>query len=105
MTEAIGDAAAIADQSDGYYVLRLIGPRVQDVLSKLAPLDFHPRAFKVGDVAGTVTAHIGATVWRREDLPDRSGMFEIAVFRSFAASFLDALAENAAEFGYAAPRP
>jgi heterotetrameric sarcosine oxidase gamma subunit len=60
LRETIGDLAAISDQSDGYAVLRLAGPRVRDTLAKLVPVDIHPRAFRPGDVAGTVVADFGA---------------------------------------------
>ena len=100
LREAIGDLASVSDQSDGYAVLRLSGPRVRDTLCKLVPVDVHPRAFKVGDVAVTVAAHIGATLWRLEDDTPDSSVFEIAIFRSFATSFWRALSESAAEFGF-----
>jgi sarcosine oxidase subunit gamma len=87
LAEAVGDLASISDQSDGYALLRLSGPRIRDTLCKLVPVDVHPCAFKIGDVATTVAAHIGATLWRLEDGDDGSPVFEIAVFRSLAASF------------------
>jgi sarcosine oxidase subunit gamma len=95
----VGAFAAVTDQSDGYAVLRLAGPKVRDTLAKLAPIDVHPRAFKPGDVASTVISHAGATFWRLEDDADGTPVFEIALFRSLAASFWRALAEAAAEFG------
>lgn len=100
LREAIGDLASVSDQSDGYAVLRLSGLRVRDTLCKLVPVDVHPRVFNVGDVAVTVAAHIGATLWRLEDQTPGSPVFEIAVFRSFATSFWRALFESAAEFGF-----
>lgn len=100
LRETIGDLAAVSDQSDGYAVLRLSGPGVRDTLCKLIPVDVHARAFEVGDVAVTAAAHIGATLWRLEDYSPGSPIFEIAVFRSFAASFWRALSESAAEFGF-----
>jgi heterotetrameric sarcosine oxidase gamma subunit len=99
LTKAIGDLAAVSDQSDGYAVLRLSGLRVRDTLAKLVPIDVHPCVFKVGDVATTVAAHIGATLWRLEDGPDGSPVFEISIFRSFAGSFWHMLSDSAAEFG------
>jgi methylglutamate dehydrogenase subunit D len=96
---AIGDVASVTDQSSGYALLRVTGPRLRETLAKLVPLDLHPRAFEPGDVASTTASHIGATLWRLEDAADSSPVFEIAVFRSFAASFWHALATSAAEFG------
>jgi len=100
LREWIGDLASVSDQSDGYAVLRLSGPKVRDTLFKLIPIDVHPREFKIGDVASTVAAHIGVTLWRLEDDGNGSPVFEIAVFRSLAASFWHALGESAAEFGF-----
>jgi heterotetrameric sarcosine oxidase gamma subunit len=95
----IGDVASVTDQSSGYAILRVTGPRLRDTLAKLVPLDLHARAFEPGDVASTTASHISATLWRLPDAVDGSPVFEIAVFRSFAASFWHALASSAAEFG------
>jgi sarcosine oxidase subunit gamma len=92
-------AAAIADQSDGQAVLRVSGQKVREALCKLVPIDLHPRAFGVGDVAVTVAAHIGVTLWRLPDELNGHAAFEIAVYRSLAGSFWAALSASAAEFG------
>jgi methylglutamate dehydrogenase subunit D len=99
LQEKIGDVAAVTDQSDGYAVLRLAGPKVRDTLAKIIPLDVHPAAFRPGDVASTVAAHMGVTLWQLEDAADGSPVFEFAVFRSLAGSFWHALSLSAAEFG------
>jgi heterotetrameric sarcosine oxidase gamma subunit len=91
LMRTIGDLASVSDQSDGYAVLRLAGPKVGDTLCKLVPIDVHPRAFKIADVAATVAAHIGATLWRLEDGADGSPVFEIAIYRSYAANLWRAL--------------
>ena len=93
LREAIGDLASVVDQGDGLVVLRLSGAKVRDVLSKLVAVDVDARAFKVGDVAVTPAGHIGATLWRLDDQPASSVVFELAVQRSFAASFREHLAE------------
>jgi len=98
LRETIGEVASVSDQSDGYAVLRLSGPKVRDTLLKLVPVDVHPRTFKVGNVASTVASHMGVTLWRLEDGNDGASMFEIAIFRSLAASFWHAAIESAAEF-------
>lgn len=97
----IGSMAAVTDQSDGYAVLRLAGPRLRDTLAKIISIDLHSRAFKSGDVASTVASHMGVTLWRLDDDPDGSPVFEVAVFRSLAGSFWGALSQSAAEFGLA----
>lgn len=99
LREAIGDLASISDQSDGHAVLRLSGPKVRNTLYKLVPVDVHPSAFTIGHVAATVAAHIGVTLWRLDDGPDGSPVFEIAVYRAYAESFWHALTDSAAEFG------
>jgi heterotetrameric sarcosine oxidase gamma subunit len=87
--------AAVTEQSDSRAVLRIAGPRARDVLSKGVTVDLHPRAFQPGDAAVTSIAHIGAQIWQRDAAPT----YDIAVPRSFAASFWHWLTEAAAEFG------
>jgi sarcosine oxidase subunit gamma len=91
----LGDLAAVADQSDGYAVLRLSGARVRTLLSKLVPLDLDARAFEPGHVATTVAAHIGVILWRLEDSGGSSPQFEVAVRRSFAHCFWHAVLTGA----------
>lgn len=100
LAAALGDCAAVSDQSDGQAVLRLSGPKVREALCKLVPVDLHPRAFRIGDVAVTVAAHIGATMWRLDDESNGDAVFEIAVYRSLAESFWSALSASAAAFGF-----
>ena len=97
LRKTLGDLASVCDQSDSYVVLRVSGRRVRDAMTRLVPIDLHPFAFKSGDVAVTVAAHIGVTLWRLDDDAD-SEVFEIAVFRSFAESFSRALCESIAAF-------
>jgi sarcosine oxidase subunit gamma len=101
LKQAVGDAASVADQTDGYVIHRISGPRVRQTLAKGFPIDLHARAFAPGAVAVTIVSHIGAIIWRADDLPDGSPVFEIAVFRSLVESFLRWLDESAAEFGLA----
>ena len=86
--------ASVTDQSDGYAVVRVSGPKARDVLAKGFPIDLHHRAFGPADVASTQVAYMGATLWQVDDAPT----FEIALFRSFAGSFEHWLTESAAEF-------
>jgi sarcosine oxidase subunit gamma len=96
LRDAVGDLASVVDQSDGLVIVALSGAKVRDLLCRLVAVDLDDRAFKVGDVAVTPAAHIGATLWRLDDLPAGSAVFELAVHRSFAASFTDHLLEAAA---------
>ena len=101
LQDALHDLASVSDQSDGYAVLRLTGPKLRDTLAKIVPIDVHPRGFTPGDVASTVVSHMGVTLWRLQDSGDGSPVFELAVFRSLAVSLWHALSEAAAEFGLA----
>jgi sarcosine oxidase subunit gamma len=94
LRSAVGDTASVADQSDAYAMLRLSGPKVREVLATLMPLDLHPRSFRVGDVAATLAAHIGALLWRLEDGAEGEPTFELAVPRSMAASLSQALSPH-----------
>lgn len=83
LAEALGPLASIADQSGGYAILRLSGPGARTVLQRGAPIDLHPQAFAPGSAAVTVIAHIGAILRQLDEAPT----YEVAVFRSYAASF------------------
>jgi sarcosine oxidase subunit gamma len=87
--------AAVCGQSDGRTIVRVAGLRARDALAKGVPIDLHPGAFKPGDAAVTSVAHIGVHFWQIDALPS----YEFCVFRSFASSFWQWLAEASAEFG------
>ncbi len=99
--EALRGLASVSDQTDGFAVLRLSGPRVRDVFAKGIHLDFDPGVFPVGTAAATDAGHIGIVVWRLDDGADGHPVFEVALFRSFAESFWRWLSESAAEYGLA----
>jgi methylglutamate dehydrogenase subunit D len=101
LKQAVGDAASVADQSDGYIIHRVSGPRVRRTLAKGFPIDLDARAFAPDAVAVTAVSHLGAIIWRLDDLQDGSAVFEIAVFRSLVESFRRWLDDSAAEFGLA----
>jgi heterotetrameric sarcosine oxidase gamma subunit len=100
LSEAIGDAAAVTDQSDGYATLRLIGPRAAALLEKGVSIDLHDGVFLPGSAAVTSCAHLGIMLWRIENENDHP-VYEIAVFRSLARSLWHFIEESAAEFGFA----
>jgi heterotetrameric sarcosine oxidase gamma subunit len=95
LQHALGDIAAVSDQSDGYAVLRLSGDKVRATFEKGLSVDLHPRAFRPGDAAVTTCSHLGVIIWQLDEAPS----YEIALFRSLAAAFWHWLAESAAEFG------
>ncbi|MFC7053265.1 sarcosine oxidase subunit gamma [Hansschlegelia quercus] len=74
--------AAVADQSDGRSVLSVSGERARETLATLIAIDLHPRAFTSGDAALTHAASISVHLWQTDDAPT----YEIAVFRSYAAT-------------------
>lgn len=86
--------AAIVDQSDGRAVVRVAGARVRDVLAKGVSIDLHPSQFKPNSVAITHAAHIGIIIWQTDAAP----VYEIAMFRSFADTFMTWLTHSAAEY-------
>jgi sarcosine oxidase subunit gamma len=94
LKKLLGDIANVVDHSDGRVVVRISGPRARDVLVKGIPIDLHPRAFKANDVAITHVSHIGVILWQLDDQPT----YELALFRSYADSFVHWLADSAAEF-------
>jgi sarcosine oxidase subunit gamma len=91
----IGPFAVVSDQSDSRLVLQLSGPRVRDVLAKGAPVDLHPAAFKVGDVANTLICYIGTQIDRIDE-----ATWQVTAPRSMAGSFWSWLTASMAEFGY-----
>lgn len=95
LRSAVGSSASVVDQSDGHCVLRLEGPRARAALARIAPVDVHPRTFRIGDVAATRAGHLAVTLWRVDDLGEGAPVFEIAAQRSYAASLWQALAEGA----------
>ncbi len=95
LVEALGDNAAVSDQSDARAILRLRGPWLRHALAKGCPIDLHPKAFAPGDAVVTAIAHVGVHMWW---LPDDDGL-HVAVFRSMAGSFWSWLSGSSAEFG------
>ena len=97
---ALQDLAAISDQSSGYTILRVTGTAARDLLARGAFIDFHPSGFSAGDAAVTSIAHIGVILWQVDEKPT----YDIACFRSFAASFWHWLEASAAGLGVAPTR-
>lgn len=89
--------ASVTDQTDGYAVLRIGGPKARAMLAKGVAIDLHPRVFRAGNVAITQIAHMGVMLWQLDERPT----YEIAVFRSLAGSFWHWLSTSTEEFGLA----
>lgn len=95
LSAAVGDAAAIIDQSHGRTLLRVAGPHARETLAKGVLIDLHPGAFGPGSCASTVISHVGVHFWQIDALPT----YELALAASYAAAFLEWLIGAAAEFG------
>lgn len=83
LAEALAPLASVTDQSGGYVILKLSGPDARTVLQRGAPIDLHPLVFGPGVAAVTLIAHIGVVLRQVDEAPT----YEVAVFRSYAASF------------------
>ncbi len=94
LEQAIGDLAAVVDQSHGRCCLRLSGSRARDVMAKNTALDLHPRAFGPGRCAMTSVAHMNASIVQVDDAPT----YDLFVARSLARSFAHAIAQACLEF-------
>jgi sarcosine oxidase subunit gamma len=82
LAQAFDGIASVSDQSSGYVVVRLSGPRARALLQAGLPIDLDPAVFSEESAAVSVIAHIGVIVWQNE-----AEVFEIAFFRSMADSF------------------
>ncbi len=84
--EALGETltglAGVVDQSGAYGLFTLAGAAARPLLQKGLPVDLAPTVFTPGTVAVSAIAHIGVTVHCAA--PDT---YDLAVFRSFSASF------------------
>ncbi len=74
---------AVTDQSDAWCITHLSGPRAEDVLARLCPLDTSEMAD--GDVARSLIGHMQAVIIR-----DKTG-FTLMVFRGFAKTLIHEL--------------
>jgi len=95
LRKALGETAAVADQSSGYTVFCISGPKARATFEKGLGVDLHPRAFQPGDAASTSCAHLNVVIWQIDAQP----IYELAVARSFAGAFCHWLSESAAEYG------
>lgn len=95
LTGKLAGLAAVSDQKDARAVLRLGGPRIREALAKGCLVDLHPRAFRPGDAASTIIAHVGVQLWQLDEGPT----YDLAVFRSMSGSFWSWLMASSAEFG------
>lgn len=88
LAEKLKGIASVSDQGGGYVIFQFRGADARELLQRGAFIDLDPSSFGPRSVATTVIAHIGAILWQRDQTPT----FEVAVFRSFTASFRDWIA-------------
>ncbi len=94
LQSAVGDLAAVVDQSHGRCGLRLSGSRAREVMAKNTAIDLHQLAFQSGQCASTSVAHMSAMVIQVDDTPT----YDLFVARSLARSFAHAIEQACQEF-------
>ncbi len=92
---ALGDAAAVIDQSGGRVVFRIAGPKARAVLEKGLTIDLHPRSFASGRTALTQLSHLSIQIIQQDETPT----FDVVISRAFAADLWHWLEESAGEYG------
>lgn len=92
---SLAPLAAVVDQSDSCLVLEVTGPMAISALAKGIPVDLHSSAFKPGDVARTIAAHIGVQISSMTERP----AFELITAASTARSLWNWLTASAGEYG------
>ncbi len=92
----------ITDVSDYYTRIGISGSKAGETLMKLTPLDLHPRAFKTGDVAGTVFGKAAGWILNRSG---KVAVFDIFIRWSMADYLWCLIAEAGREFGLPAQTP
>jgi len=75
--------ASVSDQSGAYLVYRIAGENARDLLQRGAFIDLHPAHFGPGSAAVTMIGHIDAILWQSDEMT----AFEVAILRSYEASF------------------
>ena len=91
LSEALGDSAAIFDQTSGFGLLELVGCDGQIILQKGIFADLSALLATDGESICSVIAHISIAVWR-----SGTDSLVVAVPRSFASSFWHWLTVSAA---------
>ncbi|WP_162906767.1 sarcosine oxidase subunit gamma [Algihabitans albus] len=97
-----GGHTAVIEIGEGWTQIEASGPQARALLAKGCPLDFHPRAFRAGEVRQSLLSKADA-VYRlvSDEQSEAELVFEITVRRSFADYAWRWLADAAAEYGLA----
>lgn len=96
LAAAVGAAASVNDQSDGFVIFELAGARIRAALAKCLGIDLDPPAFVPGSAATTLMALVGVTLWQIDEAP----VYHLCVGRSLAEAATRALAAAGAEYGF-----
>jgi sarcosine oxidase subunit gamma len=90
----------LVDVSDYYTIIEVAGSKARELLAKLTTLDLHPRAFRVGMVAGSVFGRANAMIWQTADDGSASGPeFSVFIRWSMADYLWCAIANAGQEWG------
>ena len=79
--EALGEVAALTDQSDAWVTLALEGWDAEPAMTRLVPIDMRAAVFPPGRVARTLLQHMPAIIERRP-----GGAILIRTFRSMGGT-------------------
>ncbi len=107
LTEALaGTRHQLVDVTDGYAAIELAGGRAREMLMKLTTLDLHPRAFRTGDVAGSMFGKVAARLHQsRADDGGDGPAFDLIVPRSTVDYLWCLLADAGRAFGLPEQEP
>lgn len=89
---ALGKHATTTDQSDGWGVLSLFGPKTMATMERVSKVDMDMTAFPVGAVARSELEHVGGIVMRQKAKRGEEHRFMLLSQRSSAQSFLHSIA-------------
>ena len=95
LRDALGDTAAVVDQSHGHAIMRIAGRSVRELLAKGTCVDLHPNHFQTGDCAMTTIAHIALHLTQIDDRP----AYSVQLFRSMTGSFGAWLSDSGSALG------
>ena len=95
LIKAFDKHATMTDQTDGWGVLTLAGPKTITTMERVSQVDMDLSVFPVGAVARTVLEHVGGIVVRQKAKRGEEHRFMLLSQRSSAASFLHSITTTA----------
>jgi sarcosine oxidase subunit gamma len=105
LARALSDAhSQLTAVGDYYTIVEVAGPRARELLMKLTTLDLHPRAFRAGQVAGSLFGRANAWLWLMSGGVD-GPVFRLFVRWSLADYLWCVLAESGREWGLPGQTP